>query len=108
VDADNPDKPSWFELEQVLLLPEVERQTSLSRDSLDRHHRHKYVRLSPRRVGMRVRDVLAITGNRYGTDSITESERDRYPKNRVTPRGNEHRFTKNSKPKRNPRGGALS
>jgi hypothetical protein len=54
------ERPSWLELERVLPLPEVEEMTSLSRDSLDRHHSNKIVDLSPRRRGMRVKDVLAI------------------------------------------------
>ena len=41
-------------------LPEVERLTSLSRDSLTRHHKDKIVALSPRRRGMKLRDALAI------------------------------------------------
>jgi hypothetical protein len=52
--------PSWLELERVLPLPEVEKITSLSHDSLKRRHRNKIVRLSPRRVGMKLRDALAI------------------------------------------------
>jgi hypothetical protein len=50
----------WIELERVVPIAEAERITSLSRDGLQRHHRDKIVRLSPRRVGMRLRDVLAI------------------------------------------------
>ena len=52
--------PTWLELERVLPLLEVEKITSLSSDSLSRHHKDKIVNLSPRRVGMKLRDALAI------------------------------------------------
>jgi hypothetical protein len=52
--------PDWVELERVLPINEACRITNLSRDGLQRHHRDKIVRLSPRRVGMKLRDVLAI------------------------------------------------
>jgi hypothetical protein len=54
------ERPTWLELERVISIAEAERLTSLSRDGLQRHHRDKIVRLSPRRVGMRLRDALAI------------------------------------------------
>jgi hypothetical protein len=60
MDAKEPEQPSWLELERVIPLIEVEGITNLSRDSLDRHHRSKFVRLSPRRIGMKIRNVLAI------------------------------------------------
>ena len=53
-------KPTWLELERVVPLSEVERITSLSHDSLSRHHKEKIVALSPGRRGMRLKDVLAI------------------------------------------------
>jgi hypothetical protein len=56
-----PDRPSWLELERVLPLSEVEQITSLSHDSIVRHHRARIVELSPRRRGMRLKDALAIT-----------------------------------------------
>ena len=52
--------PTWLELESVRPLPEVEKITSLSSDSLSRHHRDKIVNLSPQRRGMKLRDALAI------------------------------------------------
>jgi hypothetical protein len=64
MDADNPDKPRWLELERVIPLPEVADITNLSRDSLDRHHRSKYVRLSPRRLGMTLKNALAIAAGK--------------------------------------------
>jgi hypothetical protein len=54
------ERPTWLELERVVPLPEVERITSLSHDSLKRHHKDKIVNLSPRRVGMKLRHALAI------------------------------------------------
>jgi len=59
--AEKSDQPTWLDLQRVLPLDEVEQLTSLSHDSLKRHHGDKIVELSPRRRGMRLRDVLAIT-----------------------------------------------
>jgi predicted DNA-binding transcriptional regulator AlpA len=55
------ERPKWLELERVLPLPEVIQLTSLGKNTLRRYHGDKFVRLSPRRVGMRLKDVLAIT-----------------------------------------------
>jgi hypothetical protein len=52
--------PSWLELERVIPLAEVKVMTNLSRDSLKRHHGDKIVQLSPRRQGIKLRNVLAI------------------------------------------------
>lgn len=49
-----------FELERVITLAEAAELTGLSRDSLQRHYARLIRRLSPRRVGMKLRDVLAI------------------------------------------------
>jgi hypothetical protein len=54
------DWPTWLELERVLPMTEVEEITSLSGDSINRHHKEKIVDLSPRRRGMKLKDVLAI------------------------------------------------
>jgi hypothetical protein len=54
------DQPTWLELERVLPLPEAARLTNLSDDTLRRRHADKIVQLSPRRIGMKVRDALAI------------------------------------------------
>ena len=48
------------ELERVLMWPEVEERTSLSKDSVKRHHPEKIVKLSPRRQGVTMRNVLRI------------------------------------------------
>jgi hypothetical protein len=51
-----------LELRRVLRLSEAADLTSLSEDSLKRNHANKVRRLSPRRLGMTVRDALAIIG----------------------------------------------
>jgi hypothetical protein len=56
--------PTWLELERALPLPEVQELTGLSRDSLTRHHRDKIVQLTPRRCGMKLRDVLTIVNGK--------------------------------------------
>jgi hypothetical protein len=58
--TEKSDRPTWLELERVLPMPEVEKITSLSVDSLNRHHKKKIVELSPRRRGMKLKDALAI------------------------------------------------
>ena len=58
--TENAERPTWLELERILELPEVEEITSLSVDSIKRHHRDKLVNLSPRRLGMKLRNALAI------------------------------------------------
>jgi hypothetical protein len=50
--ADNPDR--------VLTLREAAELSSLSVWTLGRHHRDKFLKLSERRYGMRLRDVLAL------------------------------------------------
>jgi hypothetical protein len=54
------EQPTWLELERVIPLSEAGQITNLSRDGLQRHHGDKIIRLSPRRVGMKLRDALAI------------------------------------------------
>jgi len=60
----NNRQPTWLELERVLERPEIEDLTSLSIDTLKRHHRDKFVNLSPRRIGMKLRDALAIASSK--------------------------------------------
>jgi hypothetical protein len=48
----------------IITIPEVVKLTSLSRDTLNRHHRDKFIRLSERRFGMRRRDALMLTDRR--------------------------------------------
>lgn len=51
---------SPIELRRVVDLDEAARLTGLSKDTLKRHHRDKIRKLSPRRLGMRVGDALAL------------------------------------------------
>jgi hypothetical protein len=55
----DPEPPE--NLNKIVSLKEAAQRSSLSLDSLRRFHRDKFVRLSPRRIGMRLRDVLALT-----------------------------------------------
>jgi hypothetical protein len=52
--------PPELERERVLLMPEIERITSLSHDTITKYYADKLVRVSPRRIGMKLKDVLAI------------------------------------------------
>jgi hypothetical protein len=58
--TEKTERPKWLELERILPMPEVEEITSLSIDSLKRHHKDKIVNLSPRRLGMKLKHALAI------------------------------------------------
>ena len=58
-DAD-PRGPPGLELERMLTLDETAELTGLSTDTLRRRYTHLIRRLSPRRVGMKLRDVLTI------------------------------------------------
>jgi hypothetical protein len=49
-----------LELRRVLPLEQVTEITNLSRDTLRRNFQDKIIRLSPRRLGMRLSDALAI------------------------------------------------
>ena len=52
--------PSWVEMESAIGLPEAARITNLSAETLSRHYPEYVVKLSPRRLGMKLRDALAI------------------------------------------------
>lgn len=58
--SDRP--PSWskLELEAIKSLRQVEELTSLDRDTLVRVYPEYVVRLSPKRLGMKFRNVLRI------------------------------------------------
>jgi hypothetical protein len=60
-------QPSWLELRSAVPLSEVEKITSLDRDSLIRHYSHLIVRVSPRRLAMRLQDALAIAAGTAGS-----------------------------------------
>jgi hypothetical protein len=49
-----------LELRKIITLERVTELTTLSADSLKRHHSDKIKRLGPRRLGMRLGDALAI------------------------------------------------
>jgi hypothetical protein len=57
-----PDFPELtaIELARIAPLDEAARLSSLSEDTIKREHSDKLVRLSPRRLGMRVRDALML------------------------------------------------
>ena len=52
--------PPDLELDQILTLKEAQAVSTLSVDSLMRHHADKVVFLSPRRKGMRLRHALML------------------------------------------------
>jgi hypothetical protein len=52
--------PTAFELDRMLTLDEVAEFRGLSKDGIRRHYAHLIRRLSPRRVGMSLRDALTI------------------------------------------------
>ena len=52
--------PSWLELESVKPMPVVEEMTSLSGDNIRRTYPHLVVKLSQRRDGMQLKNILAI------------------------------------------------
>ena len=58
-----PDFPKLtaIELERIVPLDEAAQLSSVTEDTLKRNHRDKLVRLSPRRLGMRVRDALMLS-----------------------------------------------
>ena len=49
-----------LELEQIVGLQKVEKLSGLSSDSWKRHHPDKIIKLSPRRLGVRLRDALML------------------------------------------------
>jgi hypothetical protein len=54
------DALNWIELQRIINLKEAGRLTNLSVDTLKRRYGEKILQLSPRRLGMRVRDALTI------------------------------------------------
>jgi hypothetical protein len=61
---DQPEKPSWLELESVKPLPKIEEITSLSVDTIEREYPQYVVKLSPRRKGMKLKHALEIARGR--------------------------------------------
>ena len=56
--SDRP--PSWIELESALGMPQVEKITGLSGDTIRRTYPEYVVKLSARRDGMQLKNALAI------------------------------------------------
>ena len=56
--------PTAVELQRIAPLPEAAHLSGLSEDTLRRRHPDKIIKLSPRRVGMRVGDALALTAKK--------------------------------------------
>jgi hypothetical protein len=50
-----------IELQRIASLAEAARLAGISVDTLQRHHPEKILRLSPRRLGMRVGDALQLS-----------------------------------------------
>jgi len=50
----------WIELQRIIPLSEAAQLSGVSVDTLKRRHRNKILELSPRRLGMRVRDALML------------------------------------------------
>ena len=50
------------ELDKIISLQEACRVSSLSVDGWKRHHASKLIKLSPRRLGVRLRDALMLGG----------------------------------------------
>lgn len=63
-----------LELERIVTLEEASRLSSESVDTLRRRHADKIIKLSPRRVGMRVRDALRL-GNKKADEPAPGSGR---------------------------------
>lgn len=64
-DVDTKEAPDLtaLELARIAPMPEAERLSGLSGYTLKRYHANKIVKLSPRRLGMRVRDALMLAQN---------------------------------------------
>jgi hypothetical protein len=50
-----------LELEQIVPLEQAQELSSLSRGTILREHQDKLIKLSPRRIGMRLRDALMLS-----------------------------------------------
>lgn len=54
---------SFVELQRIIDLKEAARLSGVSVDTLKRNHSHNILRLSPRRLGMRISDALRLSGS---------------------------------------------
>jgi hypothetical protein len=68
-DSDTGLSPSTIEMMRIVSLDEAARLAGVARVTLYRHHAAKFVRLSKRRVGMRVRDALMIAKKTESDDA---------------------------------------
>ena len=59
--------PAKLELDRIISLQDAKRISSLSPDSWKRNHPDKVVELSPRRLGVRLRDALMLKPNKSTT-----------------------------------------
>ena len=57
--TDHP--PTWLERESVRPMSEIEKITSLGRDTIKRRYPDRVVQLSDKRQGMKLKHALAIT-----------------------------------------------
>jgi hypothetical protein len=57
----NIDTSDFLELKRIAPLSEVAKLTGLSVDTIRRNHRDRIIKLSPRRVGMRIEDALLLS-----------------------------------------------
>jgi hypothetical protein len=67
------------ELLRIASLPEAERLSGLSDDSLRRHHADRLIELGPRRIGMRVIDALMIKRSSKAGKSANQIKKDSEP-----------------------------
>jgi hypothetical protein len=54
-------RPEAWELDRIISLSKAVEVSSLCHDGWKRHHPDKLIRLSPRRIGIRLRDALMIS-----------------------------------------------
>ena len=59
--------PPELELQRIITLQEAEKISSLSSDSWKRHHSDKIIEMSPRRLGVRLRDALMLSSKISGS-----------------------------------------
>jgi predicted HTH domain antitoxin len=53
--------PNWIELQRIVSLSEAAQLSGISIDTIKRRHAEKIIQLSPRRLGMRVREALMLS-----------------------------------------------
>jgi hypothetical protein len=53
-------EPGWVELQRIVSMEEAARLSGMSIDTLKRRHAEQIIKLSPRRLGMRLRDALRL------------------------------------------------